>query len=117
MSDANTFLKTIYEDDSSATVERLGAKIAKQAPIRLGGKTEVELDPQMSPPNISDTKPLTNDPSGTTGDNAQDKIDFPQQRGPTNPQRHLTKMWQDNLEQTTRRAQARQSGKYENRRT
>jgi hypothetical protein len=106
MISGNDFVRMMYEDDQSA-------KIAGPHKVKLGGKTEVELDPQVSPPHPSDTKPYTRDPSTTTDGNRTEKIDFPQQRGPTNPvERRLADMWSDSLEQQTRQAQKRQSGKY-----
>jgi hypothetical protein len=105
MISGNDFVRMMYEGDG----------IVKPHKIKPGGETEVETNPETSPPNSNDTRPFTRDPSTTTGDNAQEKIDFPQQRGPTNPQRHLADIWNKSIEQTTRRAQQRQTGRYTNR--
>jgi len=103
MTSSKDFLRQIYLEDD-------GSKIARPDKVKLGGKTEVELDPQVSPPHPSDNKPEGRDPSTITG--RDEKIDFPKQDGPANPASHLGKMWADSLEQQTRRAQQRQSGKY-----
>jgi hypothetical protein len=107
-SSSKDFFRQIYfEDDQSATVSRMGAEIAQQAPIKFGGKTPVDLHPEMKPPTSAETT------SDTVRDsNRSDKIDFPQQRGPTNPIDHIRQMYTDSIAQQTRRAQQRQSGKY-----
>jgi len=75
----NDFVRMIYEDDD-------GYK------VKLGGKTEVELDAQAAEVNTKDTAPVDSSGQGK-------KIDFPQQRGPTNPvEKRLADMWNDSLE-------------------
>src|SRR6266566_2602704 len=47
--------KLVKESDEPATITKMGAQIAKQEKIKLGGKTKVDLHPKTTPPNMKDT--------------------------------------------------------------
>jgi len=119
MIDANTFFAHIYEADEPATIARMGARIAKQEPVKAGGVTKVDQSPQ-----IKDAKAMTDDQNTKGYDKSnrpndhRHSVDFPSQRGPQNPQSRWKDSWtKAGLEQSTRAAQSRQSGNYTNRKS
>ncbi len=69
--------KTIQETDEPATITKMGAQIAKQEKIKLGGKTKVDLHPKTAPMNIKDTNTIGMSKKGyksvakTTGEETQ----------------------------------------------
>jgi len=100
----------IREDDEPATIARMGARIAKQEPVRFGGVTKVDKSPSTQDPQ------QMKDPNGTgrgfdkgnrPNDHRPSSVDFPKQGGPKNPvdrNHHLTKMWNDSIQSMTDRA-------------
>lgn len=117
---SDEFLRRIYEGDEPATITKMGARIAKQEPVKFGGVSKVDTSPE-----VKDAKAMTDD-KGTKGfdkgnrpnDHRPGHIDYPQQRGPSNPQSRWKDAWaKAGLETSTRAAQRRQSGNYTNRKS
>jgi hypothetical protein len=109
----------ITEDDDAATVQKMGARIAKQEPVKFGGKTKVSVSPktvEQTPDQTTRKPPFGVGKSYNKSDdpvrNRPSSVDYPQQNGPTNPVRQpgLKDMWkQADLERSTREAQRRQN--------
>jgi hypothetical protein len=92
----------IKEDDDAATVTKMGAQIARQTPVRAGKKTPVDLHPDMKTPEVTkvdDGKGSTEvgksfDRNNRPNDHRPSHIDYPSQKGPSNPQQgRLADMW------------------------
>src|SRR6266566_4315143 len=50
--------KTIKEDDEPATITKMGAQIARQDKVKLGGKTPVNIHPNTAPMSVKDTNTI-----------------------------------------------------------
>ena len=105
----------LREDDDVATVTKMGAQIAKQTKVSKG-KTPVDLHPDMKMPEankVGDGKGSTTvgksfDRNNRPNEHRPSHIDYPSQRGPTNPVQRLGQMWQQASEAQTKRAQRMQ---------
>jgi len=119
---ADDFFRKIYlgEDDSAATITKMGAKIAKQTPVKAG-VTKVDVNPSTK----IDAKTIDGkgfgrsyDRNNRPNDHRPGSVDFPSQKGPSNPQQRFVDRWtKAGLETSTRAAQRRQSGNYTNRKS
>jgi hypothetical protein len=113
----------IREADEPATIARMGARIAKQEPVKAGGVTKVDQSPQ-----IKDAKAMKDDQNtkgydkGNRPNDAQNRPGHIEQAkqpySPSNPQSRFVDRWSKaGLDQSTRAAQSRQSGNYLNRKS
>jgi hypothetical protein len=107
----------LREDDGSATVQRIGAQAARQDKVKFGGVTKVQHSPDLKMPEankVDDGKgsyglPKTQiDRNNRPNDHRPSHIDYPSQKGPSNPVQRLGQMWQNSIEAQTKRAQKMQ---------
>jgi hypothetical protein len=97
------------KEDDALTLSGFGSKRQSR---NSNTKTKVDTSPEMKDPKAMRD---TNDTKGFTKDNdparhRPNKLDLPQQKGMTNPQKNVYNMWkQADLERTTREAQRRQN--------